>query len=160
MALLDDALKEENAQAKGDKFEIFFQTLVAQDSDLSVAKRHARSDVGEIDYICRTQCSGHPLWATCGYLFIECKNWTGAISSEKMDHFIALVEAKNFLTICVGIYITTSTFSRHALNAAKRAIREKKLAIMLVEKKNLSILIEKGIRQYVQDEFDELVFKS
>ncbi len=158
--LLKDAINEEDNVKKGEKFEYFFESLVHQQEGFKLIKKHCRSEVGEIDYFYRTSLCDHPLWNRYPYLFIECKNWKEKISSEKMNHYITLLEAKNFFPSCCGVYITTSAFSPPAVRAVKDARKTKKLMIILVGKKDLSIIIQKGFRDFLQEKCDQIISKT
>lgn len=136
-----------------------FQSIVCNEQCFSLIKRHARSDVGEMDFFYRAKCDGHPLWSKCAYLFVECKNWKEVISSEKMNHFTTLLESKNIFSNCCGIYITTSSFSPQAITALKKAINGKKLIIIKLGKNDLHKLIDKGFKSYLEDAFDLLLSK-
>jgi restriction endonuclease Mrr len=114
--------------------------------------------VGEIDYYYRSKCEGHPLWMKCQYVFIECKNWKETISSEKMSHFVSLVESKSVFHNCCGVYLTTSSFSPQAINASKKGV-VKGLIILRLSKKNLQAMIDKGFKHYLEDDFDTLLSK-
>lgn len=157
--MLKQAISEPNGVKKGNQFETFFQNLVYQEPEFTLIRPHCRSDVGEIDFLYRVDCRGHPLWSKCQYLFVECKNWKEIISSEKADHYISLFEKKNLFSNCCGVYITTSSFSPQAITAVKDAIKNKKLTIILIDRTELISLIEKGFKIFLQEKFDELLSK-
>jgi len=156
---LKEAIKESDPIIKGNKFEEVFNSIVCTEPDFTLLKQHARSDVGEIDFFYRTKCKDHPLWLKCHYLFIECKNWKEIISSEKMNHFITLLQSKNVFRNCCGVYVTTSSYSPQAINAYKKAINEKKLIIVKLGRNDLNKLIDEGFKTYLEDAFDTLLSK-
>ena len=158
--MLKDSIEEPVAVEKGKAFEHFFENLMNQQQGLVFIRKHARSEVGEIDYFYRSELEGHPLW-NYPYLFIECKNWKDPISSEKMNHFIRLVKAKNFFhLLCCGIYITTSNFSQPALTTLKEARNVEKVMIITINKKDLSELIEIGVKAFLERKCDEILAKA
>lgn len=158
--LLKDATNEPNNIRKGEKFEYFFENFVNQQQGFTFIKKHCRSEVGEIDYFYRTELYGHPLWERYPYLFIECKNWKEKISSEKMNHYISLLKAKNFFPSCCGIYITTSSFSPQALRTVRDARKVEKLLIILIGKRDLNKLLEIGLRAFLQEQCDKIISKA
>jgi len=157
--LLKDAIEEPNGVKKGAKFESFFENLMAQQEWFVFIGKHCRSKVGEIDYFYRSKLSGHPLWEKYPYLFIECKNWKETISSEKMNHFIRLVKAKNVL-LCCGIYITTSSFSPEALTTMRDARNVDRVMIVPIDINDLPNLIDRGFKLFVQEKCDEMLAKA
>jgi len=157
--LLKDAIDEPNGVTKGEKFELFFENLMAQQEGFIYIDKHCRSKVGEIDYFYRSELLDHPLWEKCPYLFIECKNWKEKISSEKMDHFINLVKAKTALPCC-GIYVTTSSFSPQALTAMRYARINEKVIVIPIDKNDLPYLIDKGFKILVQEKCDKIMAKT
>ena len=157
---LQDAIEEPIAVEKGKKFEHFFENLMDQQKGFVFIDKHPRSQVGEIDYFYRSRFKDHPLW-NYTYLFIECKNWKEPISSEKMDHFIRLVKAKNFFhLLCCGIYLTTGNFSRAALTTLREARNVEKVMIMAINKKDLLELIELGVKAFLEKKCDEVLAKA
>ena len=157
--LLKDAIEEPNGVEKGKKFELFFENFMAQRRGFVFLHRHCRSEVGEIDYFYRNELKGHPLWEKYPYLFIECKNWKETISSEKMNHFIILMEAKTIFPCC-GIYITTDSFSPQALTTMRDARMKKGMFIIPIDSKGLSEAIEKGFKAFVQEKCDKILAKA
>ena len=157
--LLKDAIEEPKGVTKGKKFEFFFENFMAQQPRFIYIDKHCRSKVGEIDYFYRTELRDHPLWEKYPYLFIECKNWKEAISSEKMDHFVRLVKVKNVL-LCCGIYITTSSFSPEALTTMRDARNVDKVMIIPIDKKDLPNLIDRGFKVFVQEKCDKVLAKA
>lgn len=156
--MLKDAINEPNVVKKGKKFELFLESLVSQQQGFTCIRKHCRSRVGEIDYFYRSEHRDHPLWEKYPFLFIECKNWREKISSEKINHYIKLLEAKNTFPCC-GIYITTSSLSPEAIRAMNRAI-DKGLLIILIDKKDLPSLIDKGFKVFLQDKCEEILAKT
>ena len=120
--------------------------------------KHCRSEIGEIDYFYRNT-RDHPLQETYSYLFIECKNWKGKISSEKINHFIGLLKSKTPF-FCCGIYITTSSFSQEALTAMKYARIQDGVIVISIDKKDLLELIEKGFKMFIEEKFDKMLAKA
>lgn len=157
-ALLKQSIKEKDGVTKGKLFEAFFRNLVEREEEFCLIKPHARSDVGEMDYFYRANCTGHPLWGKYPYLFVECKNRKEVVSSENMDHFVSMLGSKSVFENCCGIYITTKSFSPQAKNAAKKGL-EKGLVLFRIDNSNLTALIEKGFKLYLEEEFDMLLSK-
>jgi len=157
--LLKDAIDEPIGVTKGEKFELFFENFMAQQEGFVYIDKHCRSKVGEIDYFYRSKLRGHPLWEKFPYLFIECKNWKENISSEKMDHFIELVEAKTIFPCC-GVYVTTSSFSQQALTAMRDARIKGKVIVVPIDKNDLPDLIDKGFEILVQEKCDKIIAKT
>ena len=158
--MLENAIEEPIVVEKGKKFEHFFENLIGQRKGLVFIHKHPRSKVGEIDYFYRSELEGHPLW-NYPYLFIECKNWKEPISSEKMNHFIRLVKAKNFFhLLCCGIYLTTSNFSQAALTTLREARNVEKVMIITINKKDLLELIEVGVKAFLEKKCDEILAKA
>ena len=56
--------------------------------------KHARSEIGETDYIYRHNIQDHPFWRVSSYICIECKNWVGNISSKEINHLRELIKEK------------------------------------------------------------------
>lgn len=157
--LLKDAINEPNSVKKGEKFEFFFENFMAQQEGFLYINKHCRSEVGEIDYFYRYELGGHPLWERYPYLFIECKNWKGKITSEKMNHFIMLVKAKSILPCC-GIYITTSSFSRQAKKTLRDTRKTEKLMLITIDRKDLPDLVDRGFKVLVQEKCDKIIAET
>lgn len=157
--LLKDAIEEPIGVKKGKKFEFFFENFMAHQEGFVFVSRHPRSKVGEIDYLYRNELFGHPLWEKFRYLFIECKNWKEHISSEKMNDFIKLLEAKNPFNCC-GVYLTTSYFSPQAFTSMRDARLKSDLMIVPIEGKDLHGLIDKGFKILMQEKCDEILAKG
>ncbi len=157
-SLLETAIKEKDEVTKGRLFEEFFRNLVEREDEFRLIKLHARSDVGEMDYFYKATCKGHPLWDNYPYLFVECKNRKEVVSSKDMDHFVSMLGSKSVFTNCCGIYITTKSFSRQADASAKKGI-EKGLVIFRINRSAMTGLIEKGLKLYLEEAFDELLSK-
>jgi len=115
-----EALREPNPQEKGKKFEMFFESVMAREKEFEIIYKHSRSKQGEVDYIYRHNITYDPFWKLSHYICIECKNWKEKITSLEMDHFISLLKAKSILT-CMGIFITTSSYEKSALESIKNA---------------------------------------
>jgi len=156
---LKDAIGEPVGVEKGRKFEWFFENFMAQQDGFVYVDKHCRSEVGEIDYFYRSRLCGHPLWEKFRYLFVECKNWKETISSEKIDHFIRLLEAKNAFDCC-GVYVTTSNFSPQAIAAVNNARLKNELLILLIKGEELVDLIDSGFKAFLQEKCDEIVAKA
>jgi hypothetical protein len=154
--MLQDAIEEPNNVKKGKKFESFFENFMDQHQGFVYVDKHCRSRVGEVDYFYRVEFRDHPLWEKYPFLFVECKNWKEPISSEKMDHFIRLVIPKQVLSCC-GIYITTSSFSPEAFATVRDAIINNKIMIILIDKKDLSDLIDRGFKAFVQAKSEKIL---
>jgi hypothetical protein len=77
--LLKNAIIEKDETTKGKLFEDFFRNIAEREDDFELLKPHARSDIGEFDFVYKSKCNTHILWNECKYLFIECKN-TGKMS--------------------------------------------------------------------------------
>lgn len=157
--LLKDAIEEPNGVNKGKKFELFFENFMAQQQGFVFLHRHCRSEVGEIDYFYRSEHRDHPLFEKYPYVFIECKNWSEPISSEKMDHFIRLMQAKTILSCC-GIYITTSYFSPETLTTMRDARIKEGYMIIPIENRDLPEMIEKGFKAFIQEKCDKILAKA
>lgn len=157
--LLEDAITEKNGIKKGKKFEYFFENFMAQQDGFVYVSKHCRSNIGEIDYFYRCEHADHPLWKKYQYIFIECKNWGGKISSQELNHFITLIHAKAFLN-CFGVYLTTSSLSSKAYTAIRDARVKDKLLIIPIEGKELFNLIEKGFKVYIQEACDKILAKA
>ncbi len=157
--LLANAIKEKKEVPKGKMFEEFFRNLLEREDEFELKKPHARSNVGEMDYFYKANCRGHPLWDKYPYLFVECKNRKEAVSSKNMNDFKELLEPKIVFHNCFGIYITTKTFSRQANTSAQKGI-DKGLVIIRIDRSNMTALIEKGFKRYVEDAFDEFLSKA
>lgn len=112
-----------------------------------------------MDYFYKANCRGHPLWDKYPYLFVECKNRKEVVSSENMNHFKELLEPKTVFHDCFGIYITTKTFSRQANTSVQKGIN-KGLVIIRIDKSNMTPLIEKGFKKFIEDAFDEFLAKA
>lgn len=93
------------------------------------------------------------------YLFIECKNWKGKISSEKLNHFKSLLKAKTLFPCC-GIYITTSSFSPQALTVIRDARNVEDLFIIPIGKREAPKLIERGFKTFVQEKCDKILARA
>jgi len=156
--LLKDAINEPNAVKKGKNFELFLESLVLQEQGFLCIRKHCRSRAGEMDYFYRSEHRDHPLWEKYPFLFVECKNWREKISSEKMNHYIKLLEAKNTFPCC-GVYITTSSLSPEATEAMNRAIGNG-LLIILIDKRDLHRLIDRGFKMFLQDKCEEILAKT
>ena len=156
---MEDAIKEPIGVKKGKKFEYFFENFMNQQQGFSYIDKHCRSKVGEIDYFYRTELRDHPLWEKYPNLFIECKNWKGTISSEKMDHFIRLVKAKQIFHCC-GIYITTSSFSPEALTTMRDARIDNKIMIIPIDKNDLPNFIDKEFKVFIQEKCDKMLARA
>ncbi len=154
--LLKDAIDEPVIYKKGEKFELFFENFMSQQEGFKFIRKHARSDVGEIDYFYRSRICGHPLWEKCPYIYVECKNWKEHISSEKMNHFIRLVGSKSLLPFC-GVYITTSYFSKHAMEALKDALKSDKILVIPIDKNDFDELINNGMKKLMENKCDFLM---
>lgn len=139
-------------------FEEFFRNVVEREDEFILAKQHARSDLGEFDYVYKTNCSGHPLWNNCKYMFVECKNRKEVVSSKDMNHFVKMLDNKSVFRNCCGIYITTKRFSPQANNSAKEGIAGG-LIIFRIAHADITELIEKGFKQFLENQFDELLTK-
>ena len=157
--LLKDAVKERNVVEKGKKFELFFESLMAQQEGFVFLRKHCRSEVGEIDYFYRTELADHPLWRKYPYLFVECKNWKDKIGSEQMNHFVGLLKPKNIF-LCCGIYITSTFLSPAALKAMTFARNVDKVTIIPIDKNDLPRLIDKGFKVFVQEKCDEILARA
>jgi len=157
--LVNDAVEEKNGIKRGKKFESFFENFMTQQEGFTYIDKHCRSEVGEIDYFYRSEHEDHPLWKKYSYLFIECKNWEGTISSKELDHFIRLLEAKNTFNCC-GIYLTTSSLSPEALTTIRDTRIKQGMLIIPVDKTELSKLIESGFKAYVQQACDRILAKA
>jgi hypothetical protein len=157
--LLENAMSEKKEVPKGKMFEEFFRNLVERVDEFELKKPHPRSNVGEMDYFYKANCKGHPLWDKYPYLFVECKNRKEAVSSENMDHFKELLVPKTVFHNCFGIYITTKTFSKQANASAQKGI-DKGLVIIRINKSDMTALIEKGFKRYVEEAFDEFLSKA
>jgi hypothetical protein len=158
-SLLANAIKEKKEVPKGKMFEEFFRNLVERENEFELKKLHARSDVGEMDYFYKANCRDHPLWDKYPYFFVECKNRKEVVSSESMDHFKELLEAKTVFHNCFGIYITTKRFSPQANISAQKGIA-KGLVIIRIDRSDMTDLIEKGFRIYIEEAFDEFLSKA
>lgn len=155
--MFNDAIQEKDNSKKGPKFEWFFECFMASQFGFEFLDKHTRSKVGEIDYYYRTKnLCGHPLWEKCPYIYVECKNWAEHISSEKMNHFLSLVEVKSIFPFC-GIYITTSYFSKPALETLKSAIRRKKILVIPIDKTDFDEMIDYGIKKLMEKKCDQLM---
>jgi hypothetical protein len=75
-----------------------------------------------------------------------------------MDHFVSMLRSKSVFRNCCGIYITTKTFSPQANTSAKKGIADG-LVIFRIEHSDITMLIEKVFKRYLEDEFDELLSK-
>lgn len=157
--LLKTAVEEPNTVRKGEKFEVFFGNFMAQQEGFVFLRLHTRSRVGEIDYFYRSEHRDHPLFQKFPYLFIECKNWHDPVSSEKMNHFIRLMQAKSLFSCC-GIYITTSYFSPEALTAVRDARMKDGTMVILVDNRELNMMMEKGFKVFIQEKCDEIMAKA
>lgn len=155
--LLIDALKERNLQEKGKKFENFFEGVMAREKEFEIIDKHSRSHQGEVDYIYRHNIKDDPFWKISNYICIECKNWKEKITAVEINHFISLLKEKSILA-CMGIFITTSSYEKSALESIRNAKNERLLIIPL-EKKHLKRLIEKGFKEVVRKEGEKIVFK-
>ena len=157
--LLENAIDEKDETTKGKLFEEFFRNVVERENEFVLVKPHARSDIGEFDFVYKTKCNGHPLWNECQYLFVECKNRKEVVSSKDMNHFVNMLSKKAvFKNARCGIYITTKSFSRQANTAAKNGIAEG-LIIFKIAHKDIATLIEKGFKRFLEEEFDDLLSK-
>lgn len=156
--MLQYAIDEPNMVKKGKKFESFFENFMDQQQGFVYIDKHCRSKVGEIDYFYRTELRDHPLWERYPFLFIECKNWKETISSEKMDHFIRLVIPKQVLPCC-GLYVTTSSFSPEALTTVRDAIIKNEIMVILIDKNDLSDMIDRGLKDFVQAKSEKTIVK-
>ena len=132
---------------------------MAQQPGFIFIHKHCRSEIGEIDYFYRSRHRDHPLWETYSYLFIECKNWKGKISSEKINHFIRLLKSKTPF-FCCGIYITTSSFSQEALTAITYARIQDGVIVIPIDKEDLPELIEKGFKIFIEEKCDKMLAKA
>lgn len=157
--LLENAIKEKKEVPKGKLFEEFFRNLVEREDEFEFKKPHARSNVGEMDYFYKANCKGHPLWDKYPYFFVECKNRKEAVSSQNMNHFKELLEPKTVFHNCFGVYITTKNFSRQANTSAQKGI-DKGLVIIRINKSDMTALIEKGFKSYIEEAFDEFLSKA
>ncbi len=157
--LLENSINEKDEVTKGQLFEEFFRNVIEREDDFVLIKPHARSNLGEMDFFYKAQCTGHPLWSLSQYLFVECKNRKEVVSSKDMNHFVKLLGKKGvFSNARLGIYITTKGFSPQANNAASEGVAEG-LVIIRIARKDISTLIEKGFKRYLEEEFDELISK-
>jgi Holliday junction resolvase-like predicted endonuclease len=154
--ILKDALTDSNRISKGKKFENFLANFIAQQSGFNFLRRHARSKVGEIDYLYRVSYNDHPLWNSFNYIFIECKNWKKTIPSKELSHFLALLKRKSIFR-CFGIYLTTSKLSPEALETLKT---NEGLVIIVIERKKLSEMINLGFKTFLQEEFEGMISKA
>jgi Restriction endonuclease len=154
--MLRDAIEEPNKVRKGKMFESFFENFMDQQQGFVYIEKHCRSRVGEVDYFYRADTRDHPLWERYPFLFIECKNWIEPISSEKMDHFIRLVIPKQVLSCC-GVYVTTSSFSPESLITVRDAIVKNEIMIILIDKNDLSDLIDQGFKDFVQTKSEKVL---
>jgi len=157
--LLSNSIKEEKESLKGQLFEEFFRNIVERGNEFELKKTHARSNVGEMDYFYKANCSGHPLWNKYPYLFVECKNRKEVVSSKDMNHFKELLEPKTVFHSCLGVYITTKMFSPEANAAAQKGI-DKGLVIIKIERSDLKNLIGKGFKTYMEESFDQFLAKA
>jgi restriction endonuclease Mrr len=121
--------------------------MVAE-KDFEFVDKHSRSHIGEVDYVYYCKVTDHILWKVSPMICIECKNWNETISSEKMNHFINLVREKSPFSSC-GVYITSSSFSKHAKTAIRDARIRDKIIIIPVERKQLNELINFGFKGYI-----------
>ncbi len=157
--LLENAIKEKKEVNKGKMFEEFFRNLIEREDEFEFKTVHARSNVGEMDYFYKANCRGHPLWDKYPYFFVECKNRKEVVSSQNMNHFKELLEPKTVFHSCFGVYITTKTFSRQASTSAQKGI-DKGLVIIRIDKSDMTALIEKGFKIFIEEAFDEFLSKA
>lgn len=146
--LMKDAIREEKIPGKGRKFEEFFEALMFREDDFDFIDKHSRSEVGEVDFVYSCKVRDHVLWENSPIIFIECKNWSGVIGSEQMDHFINLVREKGPFSSC-GVYVTSSSFSPFAETSMRDARMRDKITIVPIEGKQLADLIQYGFKTYI-----------
>jgi hypothetical protein len=158
--LLDSSIKEKSKRKKGWTFENFFEKLMSIEKDFELKFKHPRSKTGEIDYVyhhnIKMECS---FWSLSPYVCIECKNWKDEISSVEIGHLVDLVREKGPLS-CLGIYLTSSSYSPSATERIKTARVMDDILIIAVDGKNLKGLIDCGFRNLVEDLCEEQVFKD
>lgn len=157
--LLKDTLEEVNPHRKGQKFEVFFENLISREKEFVQVFKHARSQIGEIDYIYRHNLRDHPFWKISSYVCIECKHWRGEITSYDIDHLIKMIKATGPLS-CLGVFITSSSFSPSALTSIRDARLQDKLLIVPIEGKSLEDLVDTGFKELVGKLCEERVFKE
>jgi hypothetical protein len=156
LQLLNDALAEPIAWKKGNKFEIFFENIMAREKQFKMVYKHCRSALGEIDYVFSHELQDS-FWRLSPYVCIECKNWADKIDSVLTDHFVDLV--KSTLLCCCGVYITTSSYEKSAFESAKRAKAEG-ILIVPVERKHLKELVTKGFEETIRRVGLDVAFKG
>jgi hypothetical protein len=76
-----------------------------------------------------------------------------------MNQFVSMLSKKAvFKSARIGIYITTKSFSPQANTVAKNGIGSG-LIIFRIAYNDIVELIEKGLKQYLEEQFDELLTK-
>lgn len=150
--LLDSCFRTDDIQLKGRLFEQFFESVVSRDGEFKIVSKHARSKVGEIDYVL-----GHELqsnfWQMSPYVYVECKNWSKTIPVAQIDHFIALVKkAGPYCTM--GIYLATSSLSAESEAAFRDARINDRLTLVAIQGNELQRLIEAGFNEQVRTVFE------
>jgi hypothetical protein len=146
--LMTEALLQKEAAPKGKMFEEFFESLMFREPDFEMIDKHSRSEIGEVDYAYQCKVRDNILWENSPIICIECKNWSGTIGSENVDHFINLVREKSPFSSC-GVYVTSSSFSPQAKTSMRDARVRDKITIVPIEKRQLISLIEYGFKSYI-----------
>jgi len=155
---LRDALEEPDKSKKGWKFEFFFENLMTREKEFVQVYKHVRSETGEIDYVYRHNLQDEPFWRISSYVCIECKNWLGDITSNEIHHLAWLIHQIEPLP-CLGVFITSSSYTSSAKEAIKNARLKEKIIIVPIGRKDLNELINVGFKNLVQKIGEETVFK-
>ena len=155
--MLASALAEE-ASRKGWAFERFYEHLMAREPDFIQKLKHARSEIGEIDYVYAHNLQDDAFWRVSSYICVECKNWVDNITSNEMHHLTELIREKGPLSCC-GVFITSSSYDPSAVTAMRDARIRDKILIIPIEGKDLEDLIEYGFKDLVRKLCEQKVFK-
>ncbi|UCD40413.1 MAG: restriction endonuclease [Candidatus Bathyarchaeota archaeon] len=156
---MNDALEEKEKSKKGGKFEVFFESLMQREKDFRFVFKHARSELGEIDYVYSHNLPEHHFWKIFPYICVECKNWEDDIGPREINHLKTLIDEKAPFSCC-GVYITSSSYLPSAINAINFCRASDKIVIVPVEGKDLANLVEQGFIHFIQALCESKVFKK
>lgn len=151
-------VNETNPIAKGRILEQFFESVVYQDKDFEIVRKHSRVETGEIDYVLRQNIPNDNFWSQSHHVVVECKNWKEPIEPSQLDHFLALARTSGPFC-CMGLYVTVSHLTQGAWTAIRDARLRDRIVTVVIEPEFFSRL-SMGLKSTIPRLYEKQVFRA